>query len=176
MGVDGEGHINIYAKGVTDLGRALTFESNYKLDHDVHGPFRTLEGFWHFIRSVERDERLRRSNGILSRKIGRTLTTRHVPDFHWIIADAAYQRVKQSDKLSQMLVESTLPFDMYYLTKTTIGLITGIRASMGLQMIPVYEHIRKSLKENREPDFSWLGNDPNKDLKRIAIGEEMKEA
>lgn len=43
---DGRDHINIYSKGHTELGRALSHFSNYPVT--IYGtPYRTLESFWY---------------------------------------------------------------------------------------------------------------------------------
>lgn len=46
---DGIDHINVYTKGNTVLGRALSHMSEYDLIHPIHGNFASLEAFYYYV-------------------------------------------------------------------------------------------------------------------------------
>lgn len=46
---DGVDHINIYSKGLTELGRMLTNFYRYRIDIPEAGSFYSLEGFWYWL-------------------------------------------------------------------------------------------------------------------------------
>lgn len=133
-----------------------------------------MEGFWQYVSSADRDDRLRHMVSAPARNLGRTLPKRTEPNFKWIIADALFQRVTQSSRTTRLIIESEAPFDMYYLYKTQSGIMTPIRHKDANWMVPIYEEIRKALKENRVPDFSRWGEDPNKELLEVLNNQPTK--
>lgn len=163
IGVDGVNHINIWEKASTDLGVALSHMADLPFTHEKFGKFRSIEGFWHYIRSTSRDDRTRMMAGYKAKKFGDSLESRRVDDFKIIIMDANWQKIKQYNPLVEELKKSTLPFDFYYLYNND----TDIRArpASAFWLIDGFEEIRKAIKENRAPDFSFLKDRINRNKK-----------
>jgi hypothetical protein len=112
--IDGKTLINIYSKGLTPLGRALTHFAKTPFVHPKYGNFNSMEGFWHWFKSVERSDILRELSGAAALNFGRTQTVHHLATFPEEIMEANRHKVDQHPRIKEMLIESTLPFDHYY--------------------------------------------------------------
>lgn len=158
---DGIDHINIWYQGETDLGACLSFDSLIPFTHSIFGGFSTFTGFWHYIKTTERDDLLR---GMWGRKLdeySRTLTRCLVPNFKAIILDSNWQRIQQHPALVEATIESTLPFDIYSINPETH---LWKRAPYYNWLIAGIEETRKALKENRPPDWSMFLAKPTNDI------------
>lgn len=170
---DGEDHINIWEHGETELGCILSPNYDLGLNHSIFGRFANMEAFWHYIQSEERDDRIRSMNGQTLKKFSKMLTNTRVTNFRAIIMDSHYQRIKAYKVLVKSMKESTLPFDCYY-----------INDKSGIRMRPVYfkwflrgmEEIRNALKEDREPNFSFLLDRPGTDIYEFVVPKTEKVA
>ena len=163
IGIDGVDHINIWEKASTELGIALSHMADLPFTHETYGKFRSVEGFWHYIRSVTRDDRTRMMAGYKAKKFGDTLESKRVEDFKAIIMDANWQKIKQYDPLVEELKKSTLPFDVYYLFNNDVNV--RVRPASAFWLIEGFNEIRKCLKENTKPNFNFLRdrNNQNKE-------------
>lgn len=150
---DGIDHINIWEKGETELGVVLNHSISLPFNHSLLGRFGNMEAFWHYVQSEERDDRIRMMEGYTLKNFARKLTPSRVINFRAIIMDANYQRIKQYEPIVQEMINSTLPFDCYYVHDTTK---LRTRPNFFKWLTMGYEEIRKALKENREPDFNFL--------------------
>lgn len=159
---DGIDHINIWGQAETDLGKLLAHGAKVSFKHSIFGRFSCLESFWHWVRSEEHDDRIRTMTGKSLQDFVTLLTRKNVVNFRAIIMDANYQKVKQYPEILQAMVESTLPFDCYYVYKREADI--PIRTNFASWVIDGFEEIRKALKENREPDFSALRDNQNDSL------------
>lgn len=159
IGNDGTDHINIWERAGTDLGVALSHMADLPFTHETYGKFRSIEGFWHYIRSVTRDDRTRMMAGYKAKKFGDSLQPQRIDDFKAIIMDANWQKVKQYAPLLEELKKSTLPFDVYYLFNNDATV--RIRPASAFWLIEGFEEMRTALKEGREPDFNFLRDKPN---------------
>lgn len=147
---DGDTHVCIDIDGKTELGRMLShyYESNF--EHPVFGSFKTLEGFWRYINcddegSKRRDE-FRTISGRGVNKISRTMAKRNVKNFKEIIYEANYHRIMSDKKLYDLFVNSTLPFDYYFL----FGENKIIQRAKGYQwIINMYEDLREMMRDDR---------------------------
>ena len=135
---DGVTHINIYSKGATTLGRFL---SNFTRCDTLtnHGRFRSLEGYYHYLRAVvsvgdgmhdkldlSRLEDLRLADGNFAQSLGRWVRTdlqksglRYIDlndVFFGHFRDALLAKVVNSDYANEF-AESTLPLTHYYVIK-----------------------------------------------------------
>jgi hypothetical protein len=162
LGNDGDDHINIWDEGKTDLGKVLAHSTSIAFSHSIFGRFNSMEAFWHYIRSEERDDRIRVINSKALKKFVSKLTNVRVPNFRAIIMDSNWQKVNQYPAIVNAIKESTLPFDCYYVYQRTGGV--RIRPVWAHWVIPGFEEIRRALKEDREPNFDNL-----KDTKNIGI-------
>ena len=117
MSGDGIDHINIYSKGVTYVGRAL---SNFSA-HDVittDGTFSSIEGYWYWLGATgPRREELRRAVGWEAKKLGRELRAADWsadPVFKLKIANAMIAKLIMHRSLFDAFKTATLPFRHYY--------------------------------------------------------------
>lgn len=154
VGIDGVDHINIWEKGSTELGVALSHMADLPFTHETYGKFRSIEGFWHYIRSVTRDDRTRMMAGYKAKKFGDTLESQRIDDFKAIIVDANWQKIKQYPPIIEEIKNSTLPFDIYYLFNNDENV--RIRPASAFWLLDGFNVIRQAIKENKEPDFTFL--------------------
>jgi hypothetical protein len=150
---DGVDHINVLSSGETEVGRSLAHSSITPFKHSVFGDFKTMEGFWFYIHSEERDDRLRTMTGTTLKRFAKKLTKIHVTNFRAVIMDSNYQRIMQNQFLFDLVNSSDLPFDCYFVLE-----------SSGERQRPIFfkwyimglEEIRAAIKEDREPNFNFL--------------------
>ena len=161
-GKDGVDHINIYEDGDTELGRCLAHSTMLKFSHKRFGPFTNVEAFWHYIRSVQRDDRIRKMSGKALKNFADKMTQRRVVNFVGIILDANWQKVNQYPVLKEAIKQTDLPFECYSCYKRQDGV--KIRPNFSYWLIPGFEEIRKALKEGRQPDFTPFLDNPDVDL------------
>ncbi len=147
--LDSVSHINICPKGKTELGIMLSHMHYSPFIHPYFGPFNCMEGFWQYIQSEEHDDALRTLGGWAAQEHGKRLTKRYVDNFPAIIIEANYFKIKQNEKLKKMMVESTLPFDNYYLFGE--GQVP-IRQTNLKWLVDGFETIRTMLREGKEPE------------------------
>lgn len=141
---DGITHINIFSKGSTELGRKLSHFAYAPFIHPYFGPFKSMEGFWYYIRAVEPDDKLRELVGHEAKFYGREKETKFLNNFQEIIMDANYQKIEQNPDIKKLMLESTLPFDHYY----TFG-PKQVRLSQFIWLIEGFESIRTAIKNNQ---------------------------
>ncbi len=115
--LDGVDHINIdNNNGKTELGRLLANFAKTSFIHPDYGPFASIEGFWHWIRSAEPTDEIRGLYGSRARAFGRKLNnSQYVENFKGEIVSAIYYKVTQNKNIHDLLVSSTLPFKYYYI-------------------------------------------------------------
>lgn len=112
---DGVDHININNNdGKTELGRLLHNFSRTPFTHPEYGPFVSIEGFWHWIRSESPDDEFRGLFGDRARSLGRNTKSVLVENFKTEIVQAVYYKIVQTPEIYNALIESTLPFKHYY--------------------------------------------------------------
>lgn len=70
---DGKNHINIYSKGRTVLGRALSNFSYNKFTHDTLGSFSSMEGLYYYLSTGLKHDNLRRLTGFAVKNMGKKL-------------------------------------------------------------------------------------------------------
>lgn len=75
---DGIDFINIYSKGQTEIGRALSNFYTCPFNHPKYGQFNTIEGLWFYILSG--NERLRFLEGYECKMVGKTLENSDYPE------------------------------------------------------------------------------------------------
>lgn len=153
---DGVNHINIWYRGATELGRMLSHFYELRFVHPFFGPFNSMEGFWHYIKSEEKDDELRLLAGQEARNYGKKLSPAYVPGFAEIINTANFYKIEQSPKLKQLFVDSDLPFEHYYLFGPGEVLI---RPKGHAWLISGFEKSRRMMKAGQRPveiDYSKL--------------------
>lgn len=152
---DGVDHINIWIHAETDLGRCLALDSDLPVNHNYFGRFCSVETFWYYIQSQERDDRIRTMFGKSLKSFVRRLNRQHVVNFRAMIADTMYQRIQQYPPLLEAVKNSVLPFD-YYRFDNRNEVKIPIRPNFFKWLLTALEEIRKAIKEEREPNFGFL--------------------
>ncbi len=115
---DGISHINIYLLGKTPLGQMLAHFFRAPFKHPDLGPFDSLEGYWHWVKSKDRPDKLRYLSGFSAKRTGaETEKLSNVPDFQELILEGNYCKITQNEEILKLFAESTLPFEHYYMWK-----------------------------------------------------------
>lgn len=157
LGDDGVDHINLFRDGKTDVGRLLCLDHVRSWEHEILGPFRSLNTLMYFLRAKHRTDLIRTMVGS---ELHSFVQTRcggfgdRIPYFREIILDSIWRRVKVFNDLSAALTKSTLPFDCY--RENEVGL--RFRFGHSPWLILGYEEIRRALKEGREPNFRRIAD------------------
>lgn len=155
---DGSDHINIWLKAATDLGIGLNHMEKCPVNHPLFKSFNSIEGMWHWLRDVNHDDRHRNSFGISAKINAKNDETMLVPNFKHFICEANWIKVKTNEWFVNEMKESTLPFDMYYYDRGDNNQPgVAVRPPSAVWLVACFEEIRKAVKEDREPDFSFLG-------------------
>ncbi|WP_144106718.1 hypothetical protein [Paraburkholderia sp. BCC1886] len=117
---DGKTHINISMTGATELGQKLAHFARTPFIHPFYGPFKSMEGFWHYIKSEEPDDNYRTLVGARAKAYAKTRKMVWRDGFTEIIIEANYHKAIQNADIRQLMSESTLPFQYYYLTPAQV--------------------------------------------------------
>lgn len=124
---DGIEHINVYTKGSTMLGRALSNLSDYSFEHPLYGHFRTVEGFWYYALLGYQHDDFRELSGFDAKALGKEWRKgsnwNRVPDYLRIPAEAEFRsnirlavdaKIEQNSAIKELLRQSHLPLVHYY--------------------------------------------------------------
>jgi hypothetical protein len=148
---DGVDHINIFSRGRTQLGRWLSNFAKTPFVHPFYGQFTSIEGFWYYMRSEVRDDKLRYLWGFEAKKYGRELPAKWYDEFKDDILGAIYQKIIQNRELLELLVTSELPFSHYYTFQAAGASLVLINARESEWIIEGIEEIRECLKKDEIP-------------------------
>lgn len=149
---DGVDHINIHSVAKTELGKLLSHFAHTPFEHPYFGPFYSMEGFWYYARSGFSVDRLRYLSGYRAKQVGRELDYKWYAEFKQDIIAANYQKIIQHDRIRDLMIESELPFDHYYVFGPKKILVTPQSADW---LVQGFEDIRLALKEGVVPS-AWL--------------------
>jgi predicted NAD-dependent protein-ADP-ribosyltransferase YbiA (DUF1768 family) len=121
---DGVDHINVYSKGKTGLGRALSNFSHAPFDC-VDGHFESVEGYWYWLTCTHPDrDKLRDVYGYQAKALGRELRGQDWPEetasFRRKVCAAILCKLKQNQWIFDKLDESNLPLVHYYVYGTKV--------------------------------------------------------
>ncbi len=159
---DGITHINISSNGATQLGRDLTHFAAIPFIHPIYGPFKTMEGFWHYVKGEDTDDNYRTLTASKAKAYAKNRRTVKRPNFINIIKEANFCKIEQNEALKVLMIDSRLPFEYYYLYGPEQLKIQPNHAPWLCQS---FEEIRRLLKngERVEPqpivDFSLRAED-----------------
>jgi hypothetical protein len=111
---DGKTHINVYSKGLTELGQFLSNFAEAPAQ-TPDGEFASIEGYWYWLSC--RDNRLRRLSGWLAKSVGRRAKGKD-----WLKTDDFKNRIKSAIKtkletypdMYAELKACSLPLTHYY--------------------------------------------------------------
>lgn len=147
--MDGIDHINVYSRGKTDLGVALSNFAHIAIQHPKYGFFASLEAFWYWVSTGKKHDDLRRLYGSTAKTAG----IRHNPvkidesEFANLIQDALRLKVAQNRKLCEALKKSDLPLRHYFVYGNNPPVVREQRKHMW--QMQCLENIRTALKEGR---------------------------
>ena len=112
--LDGITHINIYSKASTKLGRALSNFAPLGFELPDDGKFESVEGYWYWLGTGCKHERLRALSGYEAKKYGKRLERIKVDNFEEKIKVALRCKLETHLGLKKAFTESVLPFKHYY--------------------------------------------------------------
>lgn len=163
--LDGETHINIhYKQSKSELGKMLAPYAVYPFTHSYLGPFKTMEGFLHYLQGGCKDDRFRSLIGDrakrrfmegLAKGTYQRITLASGDRYH-ILLLAHYEKINQNPVIKSALIDSTLPFDQYFLHGP--GNVP-IRPRDTDELVRIFEELRILFKNNEAPspyDYSRL--------------------
>lgn len=128
--LDGIEHINIYSKGATELGRLLSNFAHTPFTCK-DGRFESVEGYWYWCSVPSHDSRrdsLRKLWGFHAKKLGRELRGRtwdDSEDFRLAICEAIQCKLDQNPHIEELLKDSDLPLEHYYVMEGKIIPVKG---------------------------------------------------
>lgn len=152
---DGSTHINVYSMAKTELGRMLSHFDYFQFTHPYFGPFYSMEGFWYFMRGGKVDDSLRYLYGRKAKSVGRKSPPKWYPEFKEDILAGNYQKIIQNKELHDLLKESTLPLDHYYVFRDRNDVDFLINPVDTEWLTKGLEEIREALKAGEVPKC-WI--------------------
>lgn len=144
---DGLTHINIYSKGKTELGRLLSNFAHTPFVHPKYGKFASIEGFWYWITTDSRNplrDNLRLFWGWKAKEAGRELRGLDWPkgkNFEAEIKIAMMSKIASNPRLKELLKESELPFEHYYVYGNKV-----VEVKDGKWILEFWTKIRERMK------------------------------
>lgn len=115
---DGATHINVYSRGATDLGKALSNFTRAPFVHPEFGQFASVEGFWYWLSAGHGEDReeLRHRWGASAKATGSEIPSIPLDEeyFHNQIKVAIRCKIEQNPEIREMFINSSLPFDHYF--------------------------------------------------------------
>lgn len=142
---DGISHINIYSKGRTSLGRALS-NFTYTPISTVDGDFNSIEGYWYWLNCSDAypfKNDFRKLVGNEAKQRGRLAGCRDwsdIPLFKLKIYNAMLVKLITHDEILLEFLTNKLPFRHYYVFKDKI-----IEPKEGQWIIEMWEFLRCQL-------------------------------
>lgn len=112
---DGVKYINVYSKGITQLGRYLSNLSDLALRHPTLGEFASMEGYWYYIKTGKQFEELKPMSGYMAKTYGKKLPYVENPNFKQELYEGLYFKVTQNNYLLELIMKNDLPYVHYYI-------------------------------------------------------------
>lgn len=170
---DGVDHINISPYAKTELGKALANEVPLEVRHKVFGKFKSVTGFWYYIKSNERDDRCRKLIGKGLKDFTKGLTLSEVKNFRAIILDTVWMKICQYPAIREELLKSTLPFDCYFEDRRT-----GVRQRPNYfaWFLSGLNDLRAAVQGGYEPDIRKYLDDRNSEIYEFVLPKRAEEA
>jgi hypothetical protein len=111
---DGVDHINVYSKGLTQLGRDLSNFAPIGFTHPKYGNFASMEAFYQWVKTGMVCEEIRPLFGYWAKMAAKELPVAFPDNFESIISEGLRYKVMQNEFLAEALKKSTLPLVHYY--------------------------------------------------------------
>lgn len=114
---DGIDHINVYSKGKTELGRLLSNFAHTPFVTEEDGSFQSMEGYWYYILSG--NDYLRSLYGYIAKVRGEgnyfLKNWKTFKGFKDKIRKGLRAKLEQNPDIVELLIESDLPLEHYYI-------------------------------------------------------------
>lgn len=114
--MDGVTHINVYSKGATKLGVALSNFAHTPIELPDDGRFECIEGYWYWLST--KDDALRRLIGWHAKAYGRKIRAPEQAtrsnEFKQAIVRALHAKMQQHPYLKLWIQATELPLLHYY--------------------------------------------------------------
>lgn len=145
---DGSDHLNVYSRGHTWLGRALSNFYEQEIE-TPDGKFLSVEGYWYWLGATEhpKRDRLRGLSGFAAKEFGRKILSFPPSDskeFRRKIRAAIWNKIESNSRLMEELRECQLPLRHYYDFKGKV-----VVPSKGVWVLRFLERCRDHLRENQ---------------------------
>ena len=111
---DGIDHVNVYSKGKTGLGRLLTNFAHTPFTMEKYGTFQSVEGFWYWVSTGMKHDRLRELHGFTAKQTGKQYEKCFCEGFEDLIKEAIRCKLEQNSYILDELIHNTLPLTHYY--------------------------------------------------------------
>ncbi len=157
---EGVDHININAQSKTTIGKVFDPEYIKVIQYPHLGKFSSVLSLWYWCRCPDKDDSVRRMvrGRLKAYAEQRKLYKNHVPNFKALIAQATWLKVKKYPfVLNEIKRLGDIQLLSYYTVKSSNVRITTKYAEF---IIQIGEEIIKAVKEDREPDFDFLVDNP----------------
>jgi hypothetical protein len=142
-GFDGLDFINIYSKGVTEVGRYYSHFTYAPIEIPGDGHFDSVEGYWYWL--TRRDDILRELWGYPAKSVGKALPkVCEVEDFMERICLANDLKLKANPEMMIRFAKTTLPLTHFYVYGSRVVEPQG------------YEWIIEHLSLRRQQLRQWL--------------------
>lgn len=138
--LDGIAHLNVYSKGLTELGRFLSNFADAPFVHPEDGSFRSIEGYWYWLSS--KDDHLRKLSGFAAKAYGRSIRAsdwRSDDLFKRKIIAAIKAKLETYPDMFALLKSCKLPLKHYYVFNGKI-----VEPSDGKWIIDAINDFRKA--------------------------------
>lgn len=119
---DGVDHINVYTKGATSLGKALSNLTPVNFNHPKYGSWPSVENLWYWLSTGKRTHleiEFRQCSPWEAKRIGTPMERVKYPEFELDICEAIECKIRQNQWLADELKESTLPLTHYFVYGNT---------------------------------------------------------
>lgn len=118
---DGYSHINAYSKGKTELGRMLSNFAYSPFVYEPYGKFNSVEGFYYWYLTGQKHDDLRELTGAKAKIQGQKYNSDRTEcnlseETIEVIQGAIIAKIAQNPKISEALLNSTLPIVHYYVS------------------------------------------------------------
>ena len=143
---NGVDHINLndFSDNDNELCKLLGFDNSSSFYHNTYGKFDTIKGFYKYVSTLEKDDRLRYLKGKPLSFLAKKLTPIKIDNLFELMVDALYQRIVQKSGID-LIKANTLPYDIYYTNDTGIR----IRPSYANWYLKIVNKVVSFIKEDR---------------------------
>lgn len=166
---DGKTFINVYSKGQTHLGRALSNFSPTPFKHSHYGHFASMEGYWYWIKTGKQHAHLKRLYGASAKSAGTKLVAVHDPDFQKTILEGIECKILQTPEIMKAFrSKKPIPLQHYYVYGTIEKKIV-LKEEHRWQLDAIEALWAKVYADAHPEDALMLSSEPSPDTQQCAL-------